>query len=375
MKNEENRSLDDFSEEKITELMSMDNNDLFSFLDGMDAKYDGKKMELLHEIIASEEKRKIKRIPIAYKCFLLIKSMKLNSSKIDALEIFKNFNYEVNKDTGQHPDFYVINIITSLELDDDKKQMIEKNELLNKGKELNGENVIPYFEGSEYGNRLIIKSMKETKSAIDCLKYVKDKRTIEDILKERKITTDEQRIAIINNTDEEAIISKFVGEIEDENKRIKCLPRIKNEFSRASVIKDLSSDKLKRQQMGGLKSVEAQLEVCCSLDSDNEKLEVLEELRPRIKEEGYLVSIIRSLKSDDKKIEQLKGISYEINRAEIIISFESDSLKLQHLSNIEDEFLKTHIAFSMEDVEKRRKVFEQLKTDRAKATVLASLYK
>lgn len=269
-------------------------------------------------------------------------------------------------------DVVIIDLIDSLKKDESKLKVMKENRELSERKENGDEDAILYFEDSEMDYYKIAKKMGESKR-IEALQFFTTNLHTRNLLKGIEVDTDEMRAAIINFSNCDEIIHKYIMEFSDDTKRLEFLHNLGSDYYKAKVIVSLSNDDVKLQELKKIKSEGAKLDIICSLKNDDIKMEEVDKIT-LLKNGQAIVEVIRTLESDERKIKEMdERLHDEMAKADIIISLEDDNLKMEQLKQVKDEFAIARIIQTIQSLDKKIKAMEGIHSERAKAKVVQSL--
>ena len=160
-----------------------------------------------------------------------------------------------------------------------------------------------------------------------------------------------------------------------DEERIKKVEKGQNEGSLSDYEEILIAESLnytdeqKAELVKTLKDGIFMAEIVATIEDDDIKIQLLKEIKVGDLEKVY---IIKSIKSDDKKIELLEFVS-EIYGPVIIITIQNDDKKIQLLSRIDDERDKFHIVLSVKDDEKKIECLQFITKEKLRINIIISL--
>ena len=129
------------------------------------------------------------------------------------------------------------------------------------------------------------------------------------------------------------------------------------------------SDYKKLEELKNITEENKKFELVQSMEKDENKILALD----MILDEYNIFYIIQGFKTDDAKVSQLYRLKTEERRARIIEELENDDKKIELLSGILDERNKSKIIQSVKDVDKRIELIDLLKRNGQKLNIVFSI--
>lgn len=272
------------------------------------------------------------------------------------------------KDSGDKEE-----LIASLKNDTNKLKMLDElTSELEKGKviltlnsDTNKINAMKEYIKKDRLCMFIINSLDSDDNKINCLNLLQDDKNKMDIIENIEIKNDEQRLGIVRGISNDSYsIERFkvgmISTMKDYNYKIQGLEYI-SEWFRETIIKQIPP--------------EGQLYALSKIESKETRRKIIERVPKEIREEVVadiedeeIASLILTAIDDDKfKIEQMKNLKSEINKAIVSTSLKSDDAKLKIANEIKDEKNKILVKMSLTDRENLKRNF--LRKDRKYSSI------
>lgn len=259
-----------------------------------------------------------------YKKADIAKSIKSDELKIQALSVFED-----------NDDFNKCAIIITLQSDEKKIEAMKQH-------------IRPY------NYREVIESLSSSENKIANLNLLNSSYDKQKVLESIEIENDEQRLSIATSVKDDYIASKFIKEIEDEEKKIQAIELLSSEGYKKDIILTLD-EKNRISFLEQIKNSTMQDEIIASITDESVKVEHLQD----ISDENLKCKVLTSLESDEQKLTQLYQLKLENedNFAIVIASLKSDEAKLSQLGKMTDSKNITLIEMSLTDREKLKGTF------------------
>ena len=244
-----------------------------------------------------------------YNNFIIAKSIKLDNFKEALLGLFNEFDK--------------VNIIVTMKSDDMKIDAMKR--------------YLTYFSQRE-----VVESISSIEKKIEAVEFLKFPTDQEEVLKNLKIETDDQRLRLINILHDERLATVLIEGIENIKRKITAIESIKDETYKKRAILTLD-EKYRLNCLSKIKSPFIQDAIIRSIRDENEKIEYIHN------------------SSDEQRLKQLResNLTNETNISTIIATLNDDEIKLKQLEKTEDIFNATIIQMSLSNREKIKEIFKR----------------
>lgn len=258
-----------------------------------------------------------------YNNFIIAKSIKSDHLKVALLELFNEFDK--------------VNIIVTMKSDDIKIDAMKK--------------YLTYFSQRE-----VVESISSIEKKIEAVEFLKFPTDQEEVLKNLKIETDDQRLRLISILQDERLATVLIEGIENIKRKITAIESIKDENYRKRAILTLD-EKYRLNCLSKIKSPFIQDTIIRSIRDENEKIEYIHNSN----NEELTCKVILTLESDEQRLKQLResNLTNETNISTIIATLNDDEIKLKQLEKTEDILNATIIQMSLSNREKIKEIFKK----------------
>lgn len=258
-----------------------------------------------------------------YNNFIIAKSIKSDHLKVALLELFNEFDK--------------VNIIVTMKSDDIKIDAMKK--------------YLTYFSQRE-----VVESISSIEKKIEAVEFLKFPTDQEEVLKNLKIETDDQRLRLISILQDERLATVLIEGIENIKRKITAIESIKDENYRKRAILTLD-EKYRLNCLSKIKSPFIQDAIIRSIRDENEKIEYIHNSN----NEELTCKVILTLESDEQRLKQLResNLTNETNISTIIATLNDDEIKLKQLEKTEDILNATIIQMSLSNREKIKEIFKK----------------
>ena len=258
-----------------------------------------------------------------YNNFIIAKSIKLDNLKVALLGLFNEFDK--------------VNIIVTMKSDDMKIDAMKR--------------YLTYFSQRE-----VVESISSIEKKIEAVEFLKFPTDQEEVLKNLKIETDDQRLRLINILHDERLATVLIEGIENIKRKITAIESIKDETYKKRAILTLD-EKYRLNCLSKIKSPFIQDAIIRSIRDENEKIEYIHNSN----NEELICKVILTLESDEQRLKQLResNLTNETNISTIIATLNDDEIKLKQLEKTEDIFNATIIQMSLSNREKVKEIFKR----------------
>ena len=258
-----------------------------------------------------------------YNNFIIAKSIKLDNLKVALLGLFNEFDK--------------VNIIVTMKSDDVKIDAMKK--------------YLTYFSQRE-----VVESISSIEKKIEAVEFLKFPTDQEEVLKNLKIKTDDQRLRLISLLQDERLATVLIEGIENIKKKVTAIESIKDENYRKRAILTLD-EKYRLNCLSKIKSPFIQDAIIRSIRNENEKIEYIHNSN----NEELICKVILTLESDEQRLKQLResNLTNETNISTIIATLNDDEIKLKQLEKTEDILNATIIQMSLSNREKIKEIFKR----------------
>ena len=258
-----------------------------------------------------------------YNNFIIAKSIKLDNLKVKLLGLFNEFDK--------------VNIIVTMKSDDMKIDAMKR--------------YLTYFSQRE-----VVESISSIEKKIEAVEFLKFPTDQEEVLKNLKIETDDQRLRLINILHDERLATVLIEGIENIKRKITAIESIKDETYKKRAILTLD-EKYRLNCLSKIKSPFIQDAIIRSIRDENEKIEYIHNSN----NEELICKVILTLESDEQRLKQLResNLTNETNISTIIATLNDDEIKLKQLEKTEDILNATIIQMSLSNREKIKEIFKR----------------
>ena len=258
-----------------------------------------------------------------YNNFIIAKSIKLDNFKEALLGLFNEFDK--------------VNIIVTMKSDDMKIDAMKR--------------YLTYFSQRE-----VVESISSIEKKIEAVEFLKFPTDQEEVLKNLKIETDDQRLRLINILHDERLATVLIEGIENIKRKITAIESIKDETYKKRAILTLD-EKYRLNCLSKIKSPFIQDAIIRSIRDENEKIEYIHNSN----NEELICKVILTLESDEQRLKQLResNLTNETNISTIIATLNDDEIKLKQLEKTEDILNATIIQMSLSNREKIKEIFKR----------------
>ena len=258
-----------------------------------------------------------------YNNFIVAKSIKSDDLKVALLELFNEFDK--------------VNIIVTMKSDDMKIDAMKR--------------YLTYFSQRE-----VVESISSIEKKIEAVEFLKFPTDQEEVLKNLKIETDDQRLRLISLLQDERLATVLIEGIENIKRKITAIESIKDESYKKRAILTLD-EKYRLNCLSKIKSPFIQDAIIRSIRDENEKIEYIHNSN----NEELTCKVILTLESDEQRLKQLResNLTNETNISTIIATLNNDEIKLKQLEKTEDILNATIIQMSLSDREKIKEIFKR----------------
>ncbi|MBF0992092.1 MAG: amidoligase family protein, partial [Fusobacterium sp.] len=258
-----------------------------------------------------------------YNNFIIAKSIKLDNLKVSLLGLFNEFDK--------------VNIIVTMKSDDMKIDAMKR--------------YLTYFSQRE-----VVESISSIEKKIEAVEFLKFPTDQEEVLKNLKIETDDQRLRLISLLQDERLATVLIEGIENIKRKITAIESIKDETYKKRAILTLD-EKYRLNCLSKIKSPFIQDAIIRSIRDENEKIEYIHNSN----NEELICKVILTLESDEQRLKQLResNLTNETNISTIIATLNDDEIKLKQLEKTEDILNATIIQMSLSDREKVKEIFKR----------------
>ena len=258
-----------------------------------------------------------------YNNFIIAKSIKLDNLKVALLGLFNEFDK--------------VNIIVTMKSDDMKIDAMKR--------------YLTYFSQRE-----VVESISSIEKKIEAVEFLKFPTDQEEVLKNLKIETDDQRLRLINILHDERLATVLIEGIENIKRKITAIESIKDETYKKRAILTLD-EKYRLNCLSKIKSPFIQDAIIRSIRDENEKIEYIHNSN----NEELICKVILTLESDEQRLKQLResNLTNETNISTIIATLNDDEIKLKQLEKTEDIFNANIIQMSLSNREKVKEIFKR----------------
>lgn len=238
---------------------------------------------------------------------------------------------------GLFNEFDKVNIIVTIKSDDMKIDAMKK--------------YLTYFSQRE-----VVESISSIEKKIEAVEFLKFPTDQEEVLKNLKIETDDQRLRLIRLLQDERLATVLIEGIENIKRKITAIESIKDESYKKRAILTLD-EKYRLNCLSKIKSPFIQDAIIRSIRDENEKIEYIHNSN----NEELICKVILTLESDEQRLRQLResNLTNETNISTIIATLNNDEIKLKQLEKTEDILNATIIQMSLSNREKVKEIFKR----------------
>lgn len=224
--------------------------------------------------------------------------------------------------------------------------------------ELSHENEIKAIKllGSDFEKSLVIRKQKNDKTKIQMIDAIQSEEIKSDIIA-NFVNDDKYKIEGLNKLKDYYYITNVIISLNSDENRINKIEEIDllnkvEEYTKTRIIRSFNSDEIKMKMIDLLKFDSLKCDVIESFNNDENKIKMLDTL----KENKHKMKIIMSFKEDKNKIKVLNCLT-EIEKTEVAIGFKDDASKLEILNGLSKKY-KIVTAISLKDEKKKIEILK-----------------
>lgn len=217
-------------------------------------------------------------------------------------------------------------------------------------------------------NLEIIKSVEDDNKKVEYMEnpyvYLDEDRFFEIA---ETLKTDEAKLEVLRKVGSHRV--NLLISLENDENKIDAMKRsYMNDSDQLSIIASLKSDDKKITFLDEIENKNDKIKIILSMQ-DDKKIEALNKLE----ESNSKVEVINSLRSDDKKIEALSQLEKDYDKVKVIRTLKDENKKIESIKSIKDDDYKLEVICEIEGDDKKIELLDMLEDEDVKAELIFEL--